>query len=81
MRSRAIAVAGLLLLSGCGGTVLGDGSVKLGDQVRMIPAGADETGCPVFRMSSGGRAALRLPFYRTMGGDFSTNRAEAECRP
>lgn len=71
----------LPLLAGCGGGTMSDGSVRLGGAVRMLPGGADADGCPTYRMSSNGRAPLRLPFYRTADGDFTTMRAQAACTP
>ena len=71
----------LPLLAACGGGTMSDGSVRLGDKGRMLPGGSDAGGCPTYRMSSNGRAPLRLPFYRTANGDFTTMRAEAACTP
>ena len=79
MRALAMMTFCLPVLAACGGGTLSDGSVRLGDKVRMIPSGKDSTGCAVYSMSSNGRAPLRLPFYRTADGDFSTMRAEAAC--
>ena len=80
MRTLTVAALCLPLLAACGGGgTLGDGSVRLGDKVRMAPGGADAGGCPTYRMSSNGRGPLRLPFYRTAGGDFTTVRAEVAC--
>ena len=71
----------LPLLAGCGGGIMSDGSVRLGEKVRMLPGGPDADGCPTYRMSSSGRAPLRLPFYRTADGNFTTMRVEAACTP
>ncbi len=67
------------ILAGCGGGSIADGGFDLGGGVRMIPAGRDAGGCPVYRMSGRDGGTLRSAFYRTPSGDFTTNRQEA-CR-
>ncbi|MFN4089581.1 MAG: hypothetical protein ACK4QW_11140 [Alphaproteobacteria bacterium] len=76
---RTIAILLCLTLPACGGARLDDGTIRLGDDVVMVPSGQDAVGCPQFRMSSGTRGMLSLPFYRTAAGDFTTNRADAAC--
>ena len=81
MRALPISLVCLLMLAACGGTRMSDGTVLLGDDISMVPAGRDAGGCPLYVMSSRSRGALRLPFFRTANGDFTTMRAEAACGP
>lgn len=85
MRSPLLLCAIGLVLLGCQGLqepVDGpppEGSVDMGNDIFMAPAGADETGCPRYTAWSAKHAVMAVIQYRKADGSFSPLRSDADC--
>ena len=55
------------------------GAIAIGDDVYMVPAGADDAGCPWFGAFSPTKMVVQAMFYRAAEGGFTMDRTEAEC--
>ena len=55
------------------------GAVAIGDDIYMVPAGRDDTGCPWFRAFSPTKLVVQAMFYRAADGGFVMARSEAVC--
>lgn len=58
---------------------LPEGAIAVGEDLYMVPAGADETGCPWFRAFSPTKMVVQAMFYRAAEGGFVMDRTEAAC--
>ena len=63
------------------GAPLPAGAIPAGDNIYMVPLGADETGCMQYRMHAPGRATVQAIFYADGKGGFTMNREAAACPP
>ena len=54
-------------------------AIPIGDQLYMVPAGVDRTGCPWFRAFSPTKMVVQAMFYRAAEGGFTMDRVEAVC--
>ena len=55
------------------------GAIAIGDDVYMVPAGADDAGCPWFRAFSPTKMVVQAMFYRAAEGGFTMDRTGAAC--
>ena len=55
------------------------GAIQVGEDLYMVPMGADQTGCPQFRMHSPTKAVPQVIYYADGKGGYTMNRAEASC--
>ena len=55
------------------------GAIPVGEELYQIPIGADDDGCPRFRLYSPTRLVVQAIYYRDATGGFTTNRQEAAC--
>ncbi|MGI9505494.1 MAG: hypothetical protein ACR2RE_20855 [Geminicoccaceae bacterium] len=56
------------------------GSIRVGDDLVMIPAGVDEDGCEMFKPRSANRVVKTAIHYRQADGSFGIARDPAICR-
>ena len=84
-----------LALQGCGaqppgtrptsGGVAGEaaevppGAIPIGDELYQVPIGADDDGCPRYRLYSPTRLVAQVIYYRDPAGGFTTDRQQADC--
>ncbi len=54
-------------------------AIPIGEDVYMVPAGVDGTGCPWFRAFSPTKMVVQAMFYRAADGSFTMARVEAVC--
>ena len=54
-------------------------AIPIGDELYMVPAGVDGTGCPWFRAFSPTKMVVQAMFYRAADGSFTMERVEAVC--
>jgi len=62
-----------------GATALPARAIAIGGDVFMVPAGADDIGCPWFRAFSPTKMVVQAMFYRDAAGGFVMDRNEAVC--
>lgn len=55
------------------------GAIPIGDDLYMVPAGEDASGCPQYSGFSRTGAVAAVIHYRARGGGFTVDRAEADC--
>jgi hypothetical protein len=55
------------------------GAVRIGDQLYQMPIGADDDGCPRYRLYSPTRLVAQVIYYRDRAGGFTTDRRQAAC--
>ena len=55
------------------------GAIRIGDQLYQVPIGADDDGCPRYRLYSPTRLVAQVIYYRDHAGGFTTDRRQAEC--
>jgi hypothetical protein len=55
------------------------GAIRVGEELYQIPIGADDDGCPRFRLYSPTKLVAQAIYYRDAAGGFTTNRQEAAC--
>ena len=58
---------------------LPEGAIPVGEDLYMVPAGVDDTGCPWFRAFSPTKMVVQAMFYRAAEGGFVMDKAEAVC--
>lgn len=56
------------------------GAIKAGDDLHMVPAGNDPSGCPWYRPFAPGRMVAQAMYYRAADGRFVPSREAADCR-
>jgi hypothetical protein len=83
-RSLAISIPLLLILSACahpGGsaTDIPQDAIKLRDNYYMLPIGADDDGCAMFRPYAPGMMTDQAIRFRRADGSFTMAREEAAC--
>ena len=64
-------------VAGSGTDGLPKGAIVVGEDLYMVPAGLDETGCPWFRAFSPTKMVVQAMFYRAAEGGFVMDRTEA----
>jgi hypothetical protein len=88
MPSRLFGVLGLgaLLLVGCTPPPAAElpsgvpaGAIRVNDNLYMVPIGADETGCPMYRAHAVSGMAAQGIYYRMADGQFALDRRRAGC--
>ncbi len=57
------------------------GAIPAGPELYMLPMGEDATGCPLFQPWSPTRSVVQALHWRTADGDFTLDRARADCAP
>jgi hypothetical protein len=77
----AAALGAAASASGSDGEVIPPGAIPVGDDLYQVPIGEDEDGCPMFRLFSPTQMVVQAIFWRTPEGDFTMDRAEADCPP
>lgn len=55
------------------------GAIQIGEELYQVPIGADDDGCPMFRLHSPTRLVAQAIYYRDAVGGFTTNKQEAAC--
>ena len=55
------------------------GAIRIGDQLYQVPIGADDDGCPRYRLYSPTRLVAQVIYYRDPAGGFTTDRRQAAC--
>lgn len=55
-------------------------AIAVGDDVYMVPIGADAEGCTMYRVFSPTKATVQAIHYRTAEGRFVMDKAQAACR-
>lgn len=55
------------------------GAIRVGEQLYQVPIGADDDGCPMFRMYSPIKLVPQVIFYRDAEGGFTMSKQEAAC--
>jgi hypothetical protein len=60
-------------------TPIPEGAIPVGDDLYMVPAGRDPSGCQQFTAWSATKAVTFVIYYRDRKGGFTANRAEADC--
>jgi hypothetical protein len=55
------------------------GAIAIGDELYQVPIGADEDGCPRYRLYSPTRLVAQVIYYRSVAGGFTTDRRDAAC--
>lgn len=82
-----IIVAAGLALAACNTTTPRQGALAepaiepLADGVFMIPVNRDQAGCVRYRLISARRPGDTRVYWRIGSGEFTDNRAEADCSP
>jgi hypothetical protein len=95
LRGLGLALVVGLALQGCGARAPGVGSsaggiadeaaevppgaIPIGDELYQVPIGADDDGCPRYRLYSPTRLVAQVIYYRGPAGGFTTDRQQAEC--
>ena len=57
------------------------GAIKVGEDLFMVPAGLDASGCALFTPWSATKAVIMVIHYRDRSGGFTPNRSQADCPP
>ena len=55
------------------------GAIKVGDQLYQVPIGADDDGCPRYRLYSPTRLVAQAIYYRDQAGGFTSDGRQAAC--
>jgi hypothetical protein len=55
------------------------GAIPISDQLYQVPIGADDDGCPRYRLYSPTKLVPQAIYYRDPAGDFTPDRQEAAC--
>jgi hypothetical protein len=55
------------------------GAIEVGEDLYQVPIGADDDGCPIFRMYSPTRLVAQAIYYRDAAGGFTMSKQEAAC--
>ena len=55
------------------------GAIPIGDELYQVPIGADDEGCPRYRLYSPTRLVAQVVYYRDSAGGFTTNPRQAAC--
>jgi hypothetical protein len=55
------------------------GAIRIDDQLYQVPIGADDDGCPRYRLYSPTKLVPQAIYYRDPAGDFTPDRQEAAC--
>ena len=55
------------------------GAIQIGEQLYQVPIGADDDGCPRYRLYSPTRLVAQVIYYRDPAGGFTTDRRQAAC--
>ena len=55
------------------------GATPIGDGLYQVPIGADDDGCPRYRLYSPTRLVAQVIYYRGRAGGFTTARQDAAC--
>jgi hypothetical protein len=55
------------------------GAIPIGDELYQVPIGADDDGCPRYRLYSPTRLVAQVIYYRDPAGGFTTQRQNAAC--
>ena len=55
------------------------GAIPIGDELYQVPIGADDDGCPRYRLYSPTRLVAQVIYYRNPAGGFTTDRQQADC--
>jgi hypothetical protein len=55
------------------------GAIKVGDQLYQVPIGADDDGCPRYRLYSPTKLVAQAIYYRDQAGGFTPDRRRAAC--
>jgi hypothetical protein len=55
------------------------GAIPIGDELYQVPIGADDRGCPRYRLYSPTRLVPQVIYYRGRAGGFNTDRQHAAC--
>jgi hypothetical protein len=55
------------------------GAIQIGDQLYQVPIGADDDGCPRYRLYSPTRLVAQVIYYRDAAGGFTPDRRQAAC--
>lgn len=56
------------------------GAISVGEQLYQVPIGADDDGCPMFRLYSPTKLVAQVIYYRDPAGGFTTSKQDAACR-
>jgi hypothetical protein len=54
-------------------------AIPIGDQLYQVPIGADDDGCPQYRLYSPTRLVAQAIYYRDAAGGFTPDRHQAAC--
>jgi hypothetical protein len=54
-------------------------AIRIGDQLYQVPIGADDDGCPRYRLYSPTRLVAQVIYYRDRAGGFTIDRRRAAC--
>jgi hypothetical protein len=55
------------------------GAIQIGDQLYQVPIGADDDGCPRYRLYSPTKLVAQAIYYRDPTGGFTPDRRQAAC--
>ena len=55
------------------------GAIRIGHELYQVPTGADDDGCPRYRLYSPTRLVAQVIYYRDRAGGFTTDRQRADC--
>ena len=55
------------------------GAIPIGDQLYQVPIGADDDGCPRYRLYSPTKLVAQAIYYRDPAGGFTPDRRQAAC--
>jgi hypothetical protein len=55
------------------------GAIPIGDQLYQVPIGADDEGCPRYRLYSPTKLVVQAIYYRDPAGGFTPDRRQAAC--
>lgn len=58
-----------------------EGAVQVSSDLYMVPAGADDVGCPMFQPWSPTLMVVQALHWRSADGSFSLDRNAADCPP
>jgi hypothetical protein len=54
-------------------------AIQIGDQLYQVPIGADDDGCPRYRLYSPTKLVAQVISYRDLAGGFTPDRRQAAC--
>jgi hypothetical protein len=55
-------------------------AIRIADQLYQVPIGADDDGCPRYRLYSPTKLVAQAIYYRDPAGGFTPDRRQADCR-